>query len=111
LRLSLRVIGNLLRESSLTKQLLKGPTFQALASGGVHSPWWDTALRGGGMQSYQHQAARPVSEVSHILMCGDRQEALRKAIPLRPVPYSPPHASSRIVRSAASCHNYQALAT
>jgi len=38
------------------------------------------------MQSYQHQAARPVSEVSHILMCGDRQEPLREAILLRRYP-------------------------
>jgi len=28
-------------ESSPTNQLPTGPTFKALASGGVHTPWWD----------------------------------------------------------------------
>ena len=28
-------------DSSLTIQLPDEPTFKALASGGVHTPWWD----------------------------------------------------------------------
>src|SRR5208337_506524 len=64
-------------ESSPTNHLLKGQTFKALASGGVHT---GEACSSGKRDVFiRHKRACLVSESGHILMCGDCQKLQCKA--------------------------------